>query len=185
MDLVAPDVEMVVLLDDRRQPCGTAAKTDVHHARTPLHLAFSCWVVDDRGRTLLTRRAEVKRTWPGAWTNSFCGHPAPGELMVDAVHRRARDELGAQVSEPTAVLPDFSYYAVMDDGTVENEVCPVYVATLLTPAEPNPAEVGDLRWVPFADLVETLGKQPTAYSPWMREQLEALLSAGWAPPPAT
>jgi isopentenyl-diphosphate delta-isomerase len=182
MELVDADVELVVLLDDRRQPCGTAPKSTVHHADTPLHLAFSCWVVDERGRTLLTRRADVKRTWPGAWTNSFCGHPAPGEQITDAVHRRAGDELGARVSQPLVVLPDFSYYAVMGDGTVENEICPVYVASLVTPADPNPAEVGDLRWVPFQDLSVAVGDEPSSYSPWMREQLDALLAAGWAPP---
>ncbi len=175
------DAELVVLLDGNRQPCGTARKSAVHHASTPLHLAFSCWVVDGSGRTLLTRRAEVKRTWPGAWTNSFCGHPAPGESMAAAVHRRAHDELGAVVSEPLAVLPDFSYYAVMDDGTVENEVCPVYVATLLSEPAPNPGEVGDLQWVPFEGLESSLAETPSTYSPWMREQHAALLAAGWTP----
>jgi len=174
-------VETVVLLDEYGRPCGEAAKVEVHHRNTPLHLAFSCWVVDERGRTLLTRRASVKRTWPGVWTNSFCGHPAPRERVEDAVHRRALDELGTRVSEPVAVLPDFRYRAVMDDGTVENEICPVYVAELLMRPEPNPAEVSDLRWVPYADLSAAVGAEPSSYSPWMLEQLVALLTAGWTP----
>jgi isopentenyl-diphosphate Delta-isomerase len=172
---------MVVLLDDHGQPCGSAPKAEVHHRNTPLHLAFSCWVVDEQGRTLLTRRAAAKRTWPGAWTNSFCGHPAPGESVEDAVHRRALHELGTAISNPVAVLPDFRYRAVMDDGTVENEICPVYVAELRRPPEPNPAEVSDLRWVLYTDLSATVGAQPSSYSPWMREQFDALLRAGWTP----
>jgi isopentenyl-diphosphate Delta-isomerase len=174
-------VEMVVLLDDDGQPCGSAAKADVHNHETPLHLAFSCWLVDEQGRTLLTRRAAAKRTWPGAWTNSFCGHPAPGEAVTLAIHRRARDELGTRISEPVAQLEDFRYRAVMDDGTVENEVCPVYVARLLASPQPNPVEVSDVRWVPFAELAEAVAGDPTAYSPWMVEQLDALQRAGWAP----
>jgi isopentenyl-diphosphate Delta-isomerase len=172
---------MVVLLDQDGRPCGSALKAEVHHANTPLHLAFSCWVIDELGRTLLTRRAAAKRTWPGAWTNSFCGHPAPGERVEDAVHRRARDELGTRVSEPVVVLPDFRYRAVMDNGTVENEVCPVYVAELLAPPEPNHAEIGDLRWVPYVKLGAAVSSDPASYSPWMREQLEALQRAGWTP----
>jgi isopentenyl-diphosphate delta-isomerase len=172
---------MVVLLDEDGRPSGSAPKAEVHHANTPLHLAFSCWVVDERGRTLLTRRAAAKRTWPGAWTNSFCGHPAPGERVEDAVHRRSRDELGTRVSEPVAVLPEFRYRAVMDDGTVENEICPVYVAQLLIPTDPNPDEVSDLRWLPYPDLPAAISAEPSSYSPWLREQLEALLRAGWNP----
>jgi isopentenyl-diphosphate delta-isomerase len=171
---------MVVLLDDDGRPCGSAPKAEVHHASTPLHLAFSCWLVDERGATLLARRAGAKRTWPGAWTNSFCGHPAPGERIADAVHRRAQDELGARVSEPVSVLPDFRYRAVMDDGTVENEICPVYVAELLVAPKPNPAEVSDLRWVAYADLPEAVAGDPASYSPWMRTQLDALLRIGWS-----
>jgi isopentenyl-diphosphate Delta-isomerase len=176
-------VEMVVLLDEDGRPCGSAPKASVHHDATPLHLAFSCWLVDERGRTLLTQRAAGKRTWPAAWTNSFCGHPAPAEPIPQAVHRRARDELGTRISEPVVELPDFRYRAVMDDGTVENEVCPVYVARLLSPPRPNPSEVRDLRWVTVGELETLIAGDPAAYSPWMAEQLEALLQAGWNPAP--
>jgi isopentenyl-diphosphate delta-isomerase len=138
-------------------------------------------VLDDAGRTLLTQRAMVKRTWPGAWTNSFCGHPGPGELSAVAVHRRARDELGVAISEPRAVLPDFRYRAVMPDGTVENEICPVYVAQLLGDPAPNPAEVADLRWVSLEDLPGAVEADTSTFSPWLREQLAALQVAAWPP----
>lgn len=169
--------ELVVLVDDDGRPCGSAPKAEVHHGDTPLHLAFSCWVFDDQQRTLLTRRADAKRTWPGVWTNAFCGHPAPGEPLPDAVHRRALDELGTRVSDPEPVLPHFRYRAVMDDGTVENEVCPVFRARLLAPLAPNPLEVGEVRWVAFADLIGQVEQDVATYSPWMREQLAAFVAA--------
>jgi isopentenyl-diphosphate Delta-isomerase len=177
----SPDVEMVVLLDEAGQPCGAAPKSEVHHADTPLHLAFSCWVLDESGRTLLTRRAAAKRTWPGAWTNAFCGHPGPGESSEGAVHRRARDELGVRIGPPQPVLPDYRYRAVMQDGTVENEICPVYVTRLVGEPDPNPAEVGGLAWVPCADLPGQVAADPSTFSPWMREQLAALQLVGWPP----
>ena len=49
--------ELVVLLDEAGNAVGTAAKRDVHHASTPLHLAFSCYVFDREGSVLVTRRA--------------------------------------------------------------------------------------------------------------------------------
>jgi isopentenyl-diphosphate Delta-isomerase len=167
--------ELVILLAEDGTPCGTAPKSEVHHRDTPLHLAFSCWVLDDQGRTLLTRRAEVKRTWPGVWTNTFCGHPGPGDKIADAVVRRARDELGCEVADVELVLPDFRYRAVMADGTVENEVCPVYTARLATEPEPNPAEVDRMSWVPLAGLPELVARHPDELSPWAREQLPQLL----------
>ena len=166
--------ELVVLLDEQGRPCGTAPKSQVHHADTPLHLAFSCWLLDGAGRTLLTRRALTKRTWPGAWTNSVCGHPAPGEDPADAVHRRAADELGVRVADVRPLLPEFRYRAVMADGTVENEICPVYGARLLGDVVADPAEVDDWRWVPLAELRAQVAADPTGFSPWMLEQLAQL-----------
>lgn len=52
----------------------------------------SCYVFDVDRRVYETRRALGKRTWAGVWTNSFCGHPAPGGRIVDAVHRRSCQE---------------------------------------------------------------------------------------------
>ena len=169
------DVELVVLLDELGRPTGTAPKATVHTTDTPLHLAFSCWLLDEDGRVLLTRRAAVKRTWPGIWTNAFCGHPGPGEAIPEALHRRARQELGAAVAPPAPALPDFRYRAVMADGIVENEVCPVFTSRLLGPLRPDPAEVDDHRWTSVPALLDAVAREPEAYSPWLREQLPGLV----------
>jgi isopentenyl-diphosphate Delta-isomerase len=162
--------ELVVLVDEHGRPSGTAAKASVHHAATPLHLGFSCYVFDAEGRVLVTRRALCKRTWPGVWTNSFCGHPAPNERIVDAVHRRARQELGLMIDSAVCVLPDYRYRATAADGTVENELCPVYCVRAVGAVEPAPTEVMEHIWVSWHDL-RSAAELPWTISPWAAEQI--------------
>ena len=164
--LVTTD-EHVVLLDDERRPCGTALKSEVHTTATPLHLAFSVYlIVDDQ--VLLSQRALSKRTFPGVWSNSCCGHPAPGEPLDQAVRRRVREELGLEVTDLVLRLPDFAYRAVDSSGIVENEHCPVFTARPLGTPALNRTEVEAVRWVSFADL------DPTELSPWAQLQVAAL-----------
>lgn len=176
-------VEHVVLLDESGHPTGVAPKHEVHHRDTPLHLAFSCYVIDPQGRLLITRRAITKRTWPGAWTNSCCGHPAPGEPVADAVVRRTRQELGIDLSDVRAVLPNFRYRAVMDDGTVENEICPVYVATCRTPEAlaPDPEEVADHAWEDWPTFRSDVLEGRRTVSPWCVDQVRAMPADGLVP----
>lgn len=164
----------VVLLDEHGNPTGTAPRASVHGKDTPLHLAFSCHLYDGSGQVLLTRRALAKRTWPGVWTNSFCGHPRPGEDVEDAVRRHAIHELGIEVIDVRPLLPDFRYRAVDASGTVENEVCPVFTARTAQRLEPNPDEVMDVRWVTPEEVAAAGAAAPWALSPWLLEQLEQL-----------
>ena len=175
------DPELVVLLDPDGAAVGTAAKGEVHHAATPLHLAFSCYLVDGDDRLVMTRRAATKRTFPGVWTNSFCGHPAPGEALDEAVRRRGRQELGVDVGPPRLVLPRFRYRAEQD-GVVEREMCPVFTARVSGDPVPDPAEVDDVRPVAWDDLVVAVREGTWAgLSPWCVEQVTELAALGGSP----
>lgn len=168
------DTDHVVLLDDEGRAIGTAPKSSVHGPDTALHLAFSCHVLNSEGKVLITRRALSKRTWPGVWTNSFCGHPRPAEQVISAVRRHADFELGLALSELRVALPLFRYRATDANGIVEHEVCPVYIAH--TDDEPvlNPLEALDARWVEPRDLATALEATPWAFSPWLVLQAQQL-----------
>jgi isopentenyl-diphosphate delta-isomerase len=166
--------EQVVLVADDGTPIGVAAKASVHTENTPLHLAFSCYLFDSAGRVLVTRRALDKKTWPGVWTNSFCGHPAPGESFPAALIRRADHEIGATIANLIEALPDFRYRAVDASGVVENEICPVFVATATSDIHANPDEVSEWVWVEPGDLVRAVAATPWAFSPWLTMQVPLL-----------
>ena len=171
-------VQDVVLVDEDGRAIGTAPKPAVHGARTPLHLAFSCYVFNPAGEVLVTRRSAAKSTWPDVWTNSCCGHPAPGELLAGAVVRRLREELGLAVERVELVLPDFRYRAVMDNGVVENEICPVFRALSTTEPAPVADEVAEAVWVPWRPFAADVLDGRRAVSPWCRLQVARLVAVG-------
>lgn len=174
--MIGPTEELVVLLDADGRPIGTEPKATVHRHDTPLHLAFSCYLFDPAGRFLLTRRALGKRTWPGVWTNSCCGHPRPGEPVEAAVLRRVHHELGITPTHVRLLLPDFRYRAVMDDGTAEHELCPVYVGICrdVDALAVDPDEVDAVEWVDWPDFRGGVLAGTRAVSPWCIEQVAAL-----------
>src|SRR5215469_14055403 len=155
--------ELVVLVDDNNEEIGTMPKLEAHNADTPLHRAFSCYVFNKDGKFLLTQRALSKKVFPGMWTNSCCGHPGQGEKTEDAIKRRLEFELGLEPVSLKVVLPNFRYRAVMD-GIVENEICPVYIATVSKEPKPNPAEVEAYEWVEWKTFMKRIKKTPKKYS---------------------
>jgi isopentenyl-diphosphate delta-isomerase len=173
--------ELVVLVDTEGNMTGVSPKSSVHGSQTPLHLAFSSYVFDESGRVLLTRRAAHKVTWPDAWTNSCCGHPLPGEPVERAVERRLSYELGLAVDQVDLLLPGFAYRAVMDNGIVENEICPVYRVIVSSQVVPNPDEVGEVRWLPWKEFADGVMSGLLAISPWCRQQVPHLVELGADP----
>ncbi|MDV3220258.1 isopentenyl-diphosphate Delta-isomerase [Intrasporangium sp.] len=174
------DEELVVLLSPEGRALGTAPKATVHGTDTPLHLAFSAYLFNDRGELLLTQRALDKTTFPGVWTNSACGHPGPGERLADAVRRRAVAELGLEVRDLRLVLPRFAYRAEMG-GVVEWELCPVLVGRAAGDPSPAGAEVADTAWVDWGDFARDVLAGRVAVSSWCRDQVEQLHRLGPGP----
>lgn len=172
-------VEHVVLVNAEGEPIGRLPKALTHHGRTPLHLGFSCYLLDDEGRLLLTRRAHDKATFPGVWTNSFCGHPAPGEPVAYAARRRAQVELGATLGWVRLVLPEFRYRAEMD-GVVEHELCPVVVAGLADGGrlDPDTREIDGLEWIEWDHFTAQVSTGRFVVSPWCAEQVAELTALG-------
>lgn len=170
----SPPAEHVVLVDETDKPLGTTDKASVHTSDTPLHRAFSLFLFDTRGRLLLQQRAAQKKTWPGVWSNSVCGHPQLNEAYEAAAQRRLQFELGIEVDRKAIqmIIPDYRYRYEFQ-GVVENEFCPVMVVIQDVEPKPNPAEVSDIRWVDWVDFLIEIA-QPNAYSEWCVEEAQLL-----------
>lgn len=163
--------ELIVFVDEQGRPTGeTGPKLASHHGNTKLHLAFSCYAFNERGELLVTQRALSKKVWPGVWTNSFCGHPMPGETTEAAIGRRAQDELGMTVKEVACVLPTYRYRTPPFQGIIENEFCPVFAARVSSPPRPNPEEVERFQWMSWAEYRRALIERDGEFSYWAKDQ---------------
>lgn len=168
--------EQVVLLNDRRQVIGVADKSSIHTMDTPLHSAFSIFLFNEKRQILVQQRAWSKKTWPGVWSNTCCGHPAPGETLLAAAKRRLVQELGLYDIRLQLALPDFRYRAEYC-GVVENEFCPVFIGSCNSEPTPNPIEVEAVDWVNWDAFVN---QDPifASYSPWSKWEAKLLQQSG-------
>lgn len=115
---------------------------------------------------LITRRAAVKATWPGFWSNAVCSHPLPREPYAASARRRLFEELRIR----GLVAPAFRmYYGPVRcpiSGLLEHELDHVFHAQLAedTPIKPNRAEISALRWADQGQLAAL--QQAGKITPW-------------------
>ena len=165
--------ELVVLVDKHNTPIGTADKHTVHTKNTPLHRGFSLFLFNSKGQILLTKRAASKKTFPGVWTNTVCGHPAPEESVVDAAKRRLKDELRISDVDIEEVSP-YVYRVADQNGIVENEICPICIGQFDGEAYPQENEVDDWKWMDWDEFLREIENNPKIYSPWSIDEAKIL-----------
>lgn len=171
----SPGPHELVLVDERDRALGTCEKLAAHQGGGALHRAFSVFLFDAGGRMLLQQRAAGKYHFGGLWTNACCSHPRPGEAVADAARRRVREELGVDVD----VTPAFAFvYRAHDPATglTEHEYDHVFLGRFDGRANPDPAEVADVRWVDPRELLADLRARPERYTPWFKIVAERVLA---------
>src|SRR5688500_17741255 len=111
---------LVELVDESGVAIGACSVADAHRPPGRLHRAFSVLLFDADGHVLLQQRAAVKTRFPLQWANTCCGHPLPGQSVVEAAAIRLREEFG-MTAELTKVGV-FTYLAGDEKtGRVEHE----------------------------------------------------------------
>lgn len=162
-------MEQVILVDEFDNQIGIADKETVHTSNTPLHRAFSLFVFNAKNELLLTQRALTKKTFPGLWSNSVCGHVSPGETAIEAAKRRLKQELGMSVSTVTEVSP-YRYSFTDHNGIMENEICPILLTYCYAYPRPNHQEIAAWKWMPWKSFLMEIKSNQNLYSPWCREE---------------
>jgi isopentenyl-diphosphate delta-isomerase len=169
VDAVDRESLLVELVDNTGEAIGSCSVADAHQAPGRLHRAFSVMLFDRDGRMLLQRRAAVKTRFALRWANSCCGHPAPGEGLIEAAQARMIDELGIGAGIELKDVGAFVYQASdAATGRVEYEWDHVLLGAV-TEAEldPDPAEVAEYAWVAPTELKSAMDSDPDGYTPWL------------------
>lgn len=162
---------LVELVDEAGTALGACSVAEAHAAPGRRHRAFSVLLYDRAGRVLLQRRAAVKTRFASRWSNTCCGHPAPGEAVTTAAAGRLAAELGIGPDQttPLAEIGVLPYHAVdLGSGQAEYEWDHILVASLTsgTPA-PDEGEVSDYAWVTPQALHAQIAARTDAYTPWL------------------
>ncbi|MEY8019730.1 isopentenyl-diphosphate Delta-isomerase [Muriicola sp. SD30] len=157
--------ERVILVNQKDEEIGTMPKMEAHE-KAVLHRAFSVFVMNSKGETMLQQRAAKKYHSPLLWTNTCCSHQRLGETNLQAGKRRLQEEMGFQTE--LKELFSFIYKAPFDNGLTEHELDHVMVGYYEEDPEINPQEVEAWKWMKPDDIRNDIQTSPESYTAWFK-----------------
>jgi isopentenyl-diphosphate delta-isomerase len=157
--------EKVILVNESDEQIGTMPKMEAHE-KAVLHRAFSVFVMNHKGETMLQQRAAHKYHSPLLWTNTCCSHQRVGETNQEAGKRRLREEMG--FATELKELFSFIYKAPFDNGLTEHELDHVMIGAYNGNPRINPEEVADWKWMLPEDIKDDMALNPDRYTEWFK-----------------
>ena len=164
--------EKVILVDENDNEIGTEEKLKAHKGKGKLHRSFSILIFNGEGEVLIQRRAENKYHSAGLWSNTCCSHPRPGEDLMEAAHRRLKEEMGLDCE--LKELFNFVYKIEFDNGLSEWELDHFLIGDFYGEADPNPEEVGEWKWIDMDELRKDIEENPHHYTYWFKAILRKI-----------
>ncbi|WP_411031590.1 isopentenyl-diphosphate Delta-isomerase [Spongiimicrobium sp. 3-5] len=157
--------ENVILVNQFDEQIGTMPKMEAHE-KAVLHRAFSVFIMNEKGETMLQQRAAHKYHSPLLWTNTCCSHQRVGETNITAGKRRLKEEMGFETE--LKELFSFIYKAPFDNGLTEHELDHVMLGYYNQEPTINREEVMDWKWMKPMDIKRDITKNPDRYTAWFK-----------------
>ena len=157
--------EKVILVNQKDEPIGLMPKMEAHE-KAVLHRAFSVFIMNTKGETMLQQRASDKYHSPLLWTNTCCSHQRDGESNTQAGKRRLMEEMGFKVE--LKELFSFIYKAPFDNGLTEHELDHVMIGYYDDEPIINKEEVEDWKWMRPSAIKQDISEHPEAYTAWFK-----------------
>lgn len=157
--------ENVILVNSLDEQIGIMPKMEAHE-KALLHRAFSVFIINDKGETMIQQRAAHKYHSPLLWANTCCSHQRVGETNIEAGNRRLKEEMGIETE--LRELFSFIYKAPFDNGLTEHELDHVMVGYYNGEPTLDPEEVADWKWMRPEDIKLDISVHPDKYSAWFK-----------------
>jgi isopentenyl-diphosphate delta-isomerase len=166
-------MDEVILVDHWDNDIGIEEKEACHRLPVKLHRAFSVFIVNRERQMLIQKRAAIKKTWPGFWSNACCSHPRKGETLSQAVPRRLLEELGFTC--PLSHIFTFRYKADYSEEFGENEIDHVLIGEFNGVVTPNKDEIDEWQFISLDQLRRDIADNPGKYTPWFMKALPEVM----------
>lgn len=157
--------EKVILVNQFDEQIGVMPKMEAHE-KALLHRAFSVFIMNDKGETMVQQRAAHKYHSPLLWTNTCCSHQREGETNIQAGRRRLFEEMGFDA--PLKEVVSFIYKAPFDNGLTEHEFDHVMIGHYNEEPNINPDEVASWKWMKPIDIKKDIEESPEIYTAWFK-----------------
>lgn len=158
--------DLIVLVNENDEHIGSIGKLEAHQ-KGLLHRAFSIIVWNDQDEILIHQRAIGKYHSEGLWTNTCCSHPKVGETILEAAHRRLKEEMGFDCELNQRF--HFIYQTKLENQLIENELDHVLIGKFNGNPMPNKEEVKDYQWVTLKKLKNEIAEKPALFTFWFKE----------------
>jgi isopentenyl-diphosphate delta-isomerase len=165
--------ENVILVNEFDVQIGLMPKMEAHE-KALLHRAFSVFIMNDKGETMIQQRAGHKYHSPLLWTNTCCSHQREGESNIQAGKRRLKEEMGFE--SELKELFSFIYRAPFDNGLTEHELDHVMIGHYNGSPKINPEEVASWKWMSPTDIKQDMLTSPEKYTAWFKIIFERFYS---------
>ena len=160
----------IAIVDKNENIIGYKERKD--ELDTDIHLVSSLWVENSKGDVLLAQRKLNKRRDPGLWGPAVAGTVEEGETFESNMLKEAEEEIGLtdfkfRLGPKLFMVTNHQYFVQYFFATVDGEIERFRV---------QEDEVEKIRWIPRAEFIADIAKNPEKYVPSVTRYSELILN---------
>lgn len=144
--------EIFPVIDNDGFVIAKASRAYCHSGSHLLHPVVHLHLINRKEEIYLQKRSANKEIQPGKWDSSVGGHVVFGELIIEALHREAFEELGLETFNPSYLG---SYVWETDR---DSEFVNMFALVGDVTPKPDPEEIEEGRWWTIREIENNLDK---------------------------